>query len=39
MLISLALGEHMSTSAQPSAIAAWLYLIVFGLLIAFSAYL
>ncbi|MDB5871435.1 MAG: protein of unknown function transrane [Ramlibacter sp.] len=39
MLISLALGEQFSWPAQPLAIAAWLYLVVFGSLIAFSAYL
>lgn len=39
MLVSLALGEHAATPLAPSAIAAWLYLVVFGSLIAFSAYL
>ncbi len=39
MLISLALGEQLSWPAQPSAIAAWVYLVVFGSLVAFSAYL
>jgi drug/metabolite transporter (DMT)-like permease len=39
MAVSLALGEQLSWPAQPLAIAAWLYLVVFGSLIAFSAYL
>lgn len=39
MLISLALGEQFTWPAQPLALAAWLYLVVFGSLIAFSAYL
>lgn len=39
MLISLAMGEQFSWPAQPLAVAAWLYLVVFGSLIAFSAYL
>lgn len=39
MLISLALGEQFSLPAQPLAVAAWLYLVVFGSLIAFSAYM
>lgn len=39
MLVSLALGEHAVTPLAPRAIAAWLYLVVFGSLIAFSAYL
>jgi drug/metabolite transporter (DMT)-like permease len=39
MAISLALGEQPGWPAQPLAIAAWLYLVVFGSLIAFSAYL
>jgi drug/metabolite transporter (DMT)-like permease len=39
MLLSLALGEQMAWPAQPLAVAAWLYLVVFGSLIAFSAYL
>jgi drug/metabolite transporter (DMT)-like permease len=39
MLVSLALGEQPAWPAQPLAIAAWLYLVVFGSLIAFSAYL
>lgn len=43
MVISLALGEqHQAASnwpAQPAAMMAWLYLVVFGSLMAFSAYL
>ena len=43
MVISLALGEHHQAinnwPAQPTAVWAWLYLVVFGSLIAFSAYL
>ncbi len=39
MLISLALGEQFTGPPQPLALAAWLYLVVFGSLIAFSAYL
>lgn len=43
VVISLALGEHHEAianwPAQTSAILAWLYLVVFGSLIAFSAYL
>ena len=39
MAISLALGEHTSSPVQPLALGAWLYLVVFGSLIAFSAYL
>jgi drug/metabolite transporter (DMT)-like permease len=39
MLISLALGEKPSWPATPLALAAWAYLVVFGSLIAFSAYL
>ena len=39
MLISLALGEQFSWPPQPLATAAWLYLVVFGSLVAFSAYL
>lgn len=39
MLISLALGEKPEWPAEPQAIAAWVYLVVFGSLIAFSAYL
>jgi len=39
MLISLALGEQFAWPPQPLAAAAWSYLVVFGSLIAFSAYL
>lgn len=39
MLISLVLGEQFSWSPEPRAAAAWVYLVVFGSLIAFSAYL
>ena len=39
MLISLALGEQGAGPLQAGAVAAWLYLVVFGSLIAFSAYL
>jgi drug/metabolite transporter (DMT)-like permease len=39
MAVSLALGEHVATPVAPIAIASWLYLVVFGSLIAFSAYL
>ena len=39
MLISLALGEQPVWPPAPLAIAAWIYLVVFGSLIAFSAYL
>jgi len=39
MAISLALGEQWGGPVQPLAMAAWLYLVVFGSLIAFSAYL
>jgi drug/metabolite transporter (DMT)-like permease len=39
MLVSLALGEHVAAPVAPLAIASWLYLVVFGSLIAFSAYL
>lgn len=39
MLISRALGEQPAWPMTPSAAAAWLYLVVFGSLIAFSAYL
>ena len=39
MVLSLALGEQPIWPAQPLAMAAWLYLVVFGSLIAFSAYL
>lgn len=39
MAVSLALGEHGAAPVAPVAIASWLYLVVFGSLIAFSAYL
>ena len=39
IVLSLALGEHARTPVAPVAIASWLYLVVFGSLIAFSAYL
>ena len=39
MLLSLALGEQVATPVAPLAAAAWLYLVVFGSLIAFSAYM
>jgi drug/metabolite transporter (DMT)-like permease len=40
MAISLALGEHFDAAAvTPLALSAWLYLVVFGSLVAFSAYL
>lgn len=39
MLTSLALGEQFSWPPRPLATAAWLYLVVFGSLVAFSAYL
>jgi drug/metabolite transporter (DMT)-like permease len=39
MAVSLALGEQWSGPVQPLAAAAWAYLVVFGSLIAFSAYL
>lgn len=39
MLVSLALGEQFSWPPHPVATAAWLYLVVFGSLVAFSAYL
>jgi drug/metabolite transporter (DMT)-like permease len=39
MAISLALGEQFTGSPQPLALAAWVYLVVFGSLVAFSAYL
>lgn len=43
MVISLALGEQHQTisnwPAEPTAVLAWVYLVVFGSLIAFSAYL
>ena len=39
MLVSLALGEQFMGPPQPLALAAWAYLVVFGSLVAFSAYL
>jgi drug/metabolite transporter (DMT)-like permease len=39
MLISLATGEQFHGPPQPLAAAAWAYLVVFGSLVAFSAYL
>lgn len=39
MAISLALGENPIWPPQPLALAAWIYLLVFGSLVAFSAYL
>jgi len=39
MALSLALGEQYSGPPQPLALAAWAYLVVFGSLVAFSAYL
>jgi drug/metabolite transporter (DMT)-like permease len=39
MVVSLAMGEQFAWPPQPLAAAAWLYLVVFGSLIAFSAYL
>lgn len=39
MALSLALGEQFTGPPQPLALAAWVYLVVFGSLIAFSAYL
>jgi drug/metabolite transporter (DMT)-like permease len=39
MALSLALGEQFVAPPQPLALAAWTYLVVFGTLIAFSAYL
>ena len=39
MLIALILGEQFAWPPQPLAAAAWLYLVVFGSLIAFSSYL
>ena len=39
MIVSLAMGEHSASPVQPLAQAAWVYLVVFGSLIAFSAYL
>lgn len=39
MVVSLALGEQPAWPLQGLAVAAWAYLVVFGSLIAFSAYL
>lgn len=39
MALSLALGEQFAMPPQPLALAAWAYLVVFGSLVAFSAYL
>jgi drug/metabolite transporter (DMT)-like permease len=39
MLLSLVLGEHFAAPPRALALAAWLYLVVFGSLVAFSAYL
>lgn len=39
MALSLATGEQWPASVQPLALAAWAYLVVFGSLVAFSAYL
>ena len=39
MLVSLALGEQFAWPPTPLALAAWAYLVVFGSLVAFSAYL
>lgn len=39
MATSLVLGEQPAWPVAPQAIAAWLYLVVFGSLVAFSAYL
>lgn len=39
MLTSLALGEQVLWPVSPLALGAWLYLVVFGSLVAFSAYL
>ena len=39
MAISLVLGEKPQWPPQPLALAAWVYLVVFGSLVAFSAYL
>jgi drug/metabolite transporter (DMT)-like permease len=38
LAISIGLGEHPTQLPGPKALAAWLYLVVFGSLIAFSAY-
>ena len=39
MAISISLGERPTWPPQPAALVAWLYLVVFGSVIAFSAYL
>lgn len=39
LAISVSLGEQPKWPPQPVALAAWLYLVVFGSLLAFSAYL
>jgi drug/metabolite transporter (DMT)-like permease len=39
MVIAMVLGEQFNWPPQPLAAAAWLYLVVFGSLVAFSAYL
>jgi len=39
MLASFALGERPQWPPQPAAVAAWLYLVVLGSLVAFSAYM
>jgi drug/metabolite transporter (DMT)-like permease len=39
MLLSLAVGEQPAWPPTPAAAAAWLYLVVFGSLIAFNAYM
>jgi drug/metabolite transporter (DMT)-like permease len=39
MALSLAMGEQFTGPPQPLALAAWAYLVVFGSLVAFSAYL
>ena len=38
LLIALGLGEHMTALPNPAALAAFIYLIIFGALVAFSAY-
>jgi drug/metabolite transporter (DMT)-like permease len=38
VLLSFAVGEHMSGMPEPRALASFLYLVVFGSLVAFSAY-
>jgi drug/metabolite transporter (DMT)-like permease len=39
MVIAMILGEQFAWPPQPLAAAAWVYLVVFGSLLAFSAYL